>query len=161
MLTQVISGKPSPETPLLAGYRLWKKKYDVDIYYTDVFVYNDELLLLRWLRSRFRYTGFIDAVGLNSEGDLVVIDFKSGKGVYNAYALQLAAYCKALEVTCRCKDPIRNAYVLHFNQSNANFDFLKVKDLDACFASFAHCIEVSKLMKTEESLFADSLCVVC
>ncbi|KAK8793175.1 hypothetical protein WA588_005114 [Blastocystis sp. NMH] len=124
MLTQVISGKSYPETPLLAGYRLWKKKYDVDIYYTDVFVYHDE----------FRYAGFIDAVGLNSAGDLVVIDFKSGKGIYNVYALQLAAYCKALEVTCRCKEPIRNAYVLHFNQNNANFDFLKVKDVDACFA---------------------------
>ena len=42
MLTQVISGKSYPETPLLAGYHLWKKKYDVNIYYTDVFVYHDE-----------------------------------------------------------------------------------------------------------------------
>ena len=157
MLTHVISGKPSPETPLLAGYRLWKKKYHIDIYYTDVFVYHDELLWLGCLRARFRYAGFIDAVGLNAEGDLVVIDFKSGKGVYNAYALQVAAYCKALEATCRCKEPVRNAYVLHFNQSNANFDFLKVKDVDACFASFTHCMEVSKLMRTEDTLFADSV----
>ena len=55
---------------------------------------------MRRLRARFRYAGFIDAVGLNSAGDLVVIDFKSGKGIYNAYALQLAAYCKALEECC-------------------------------------------------------------
>ena len=115
----------------------------------------------RGISVRFRYTGFIDAVGLNAEGDLVVIDFKSGKGIYNAYALQLAAYCKAFEVTCRCKEPIRNAYVLHFNQDNANFDFLKVNDVDACFASFVHCIEVSKLMKMEDSLFTDSTCLVC
>ena len=116
---------------------------------------------MRRLRARFRYAGFIDAVGLNSAGDLVVIDFKSGKGIYNVYALQLAAYCKALEVTCRCKEPIRNAYVLHFNQNNANFDFLKVKDVDACFAFFTHCMEVSKLMRTEDTLFDNSLCCVC
>ena len=107
---------------------------------------------MRRLRARFRYAGFIDAVGLNSAGDLVVIDFKSGKGIYNVYALQLAAYCK---------EPIRNAYVLHFNQNNANFDFLKVKDVDACFASFTHCMEVSKLMRTEDTLFDNSLCCVC
>ena len=44
ILTKIISGEPFKESPfsksVLAGYRLWKRAYAVDIYYTDVFVYS-------------------------------------------------------------------------------------------------------------------------
>lgn len=94
MINDIISGKEIKETPpltsFLSGYRLWKKAFDIDIYYTDVFVKSE----------RYKYSGFADAVGMNSAGDLVLLDFKSGNSVYNAHAIQLAAYCKAFEELC-------------------------------------------------------------
>ena len=97
VLNDLVSGKEIKETPtittFLSGYRLWKKLFGIDIYFTDVFVRSE----------KYKYSGFADAVGLNQQGDLVIIDFKSGNGVYNSHALQLAAYCKAFEELCECK----------------------------------------------------------
>ena len=97
---------------------------------------------------------------MNREGDLIVIDFKSGKSIYAYYALQLAAYCKAVEVTCNCMEPIRHAYVLRFNPNNANFDFVKVMDIDKCFSYFLNCIELTKMRK-EDEFFEEMLLSVC
>lgn len=92
----MIAGKKVKETPqnasFLAGYRLWRKAFDIELYYTDIFVKSD----------RYKYSGFADALGMNSNGDVVVVDFKSGNGVYNTHSIQLAAYCKALEESCSC-----------------------------------------------------------
>ena len=115
----------------------------------------------KWLTSRYQYSGFVDALGMNSEGDLVVIDFKSGKSIYDHYALQLAAYCKAIEVTCDCKEAIRHAYALRFNRENANFDFQRVIDLNKCFTYFVNCIELDKMRKEKSSLFEEILLSVC
>lgn len=113
------------------------------------------------MTSRYQYSGFVDAIGMNHEGDLIIIDFKSGKSVYEYYALQLAAYCKAVEVTCNCKESIQHAYVLRFNRDNANFDFLKVIDIDKCFTYFLNCIELTKMRKEKNGFFEEILLSVC
>lgn len=95
-ISDLIAGKKVKETPqnasFLAGYRLWRKTFGIELYYTDIFVKSE----------KYKYSGFADALGMNSNGDVVVIDFKSGNGVYNTHAIQLAAYCKALEESCNC-----------------------------------------------------------
>ena len=113
------------------------------------------------LTSRYQYSGFVDAIGMNHEGDLIIIDFKSGKSVYEYYALQLAAYCKAVEVTCNCKESIQHAYLLRLNRDNANFDFLKVIDIDKCFTYFLNCIELTKMRKEKNGFFEEILLSVC
>lgn len=82
---------------------------------------------------------------MNENGNLVVIDFKTGKNVYDQHALQLSAYCKALEELCECKSPITHAYVLHFNKDKAEFNFLRVNDIDHCFSLFLNCLQLSRL----------------
>ena len=165
MLTKLITGQTVKETPstkaMISGYQLWKKQHSIDIYFTDVFVQHPKYEWERWLTNRYQYSGFVDAIGMNHEGDLIVIDFKSGKSVYKYYALQLAAYCKAVEVTCDCKESIRHAYVLRFNRDNANFDFLRVIDIDKCFAYFLNCIELTKMRKEKSGLFEEILLSVC
>ena len=84
---------------------------------------------------------------MNSDGNLVVIDFKTGKNVYDQHALQLSAYCKALEELCECKHPISHAYILHFNKEKAEFDFLKVDDVNYCFSLFLDCLHLCQLNK--------------
>lgn len=95
-ISDLIAGKKVKETSqnasFLAGYRLWRKAFDIDLYYSDIFVKSD----------KYKYSGFADALGMNSNGDIVVVDFKSGNGIYNSHAIQLAAYCKALEESCSC-----------------------------------------------------------
>lgn len=101
---------------------------------------------------------------MNKEGELVVIDFKSGKGVYDQHALQLAAYCKALEETCECKSPVRNAYVLHFDKEKADFEYKRVEDVDVCFSYFLDCLHLHTLTKqpySMASLFQKDLFAVC
>ena len=94
LLSELIHGKEvktnARTESFLSGYRLCSKTNGIELYFTDVFVFSDH----------YKYSGFIDAVGMDKAGNLVVVDFKSGKGVYNSYALQLAAYCKALEECC-------------------------------------------------------------
>ena len=94
LINNAIHNKEVKATPRsessLAAFRLWKKTSGIDLYFTDVFVYSHQ----------FQYSGFIDAIGMDAAGDVVIVDFKSGKGMYNSYALQLAAYCKALEECC-------------------------------------------------------------
>ena len=50
IINKVIKGESVPETAfsksVLAGYRLWKKSYGINIYYTDVFVYSEKLAFL-------------------------------------------------------------------------------------------------------------------
>ena len=94
LISNAIHNKEVKATPRsessLAAFRLWRKTSGIDLYFTDVFVYSHQ----------FQYSGFIDAIGMDAAGDVVIVDFKSGKGMYNSYALQLAAYCKALEECC-------------------------------------------------------------
>ena len=85
---------------------------------------------------------------MNRDGNLVVIDFKTGKNVYDQHALQLSAYCKALEELCECKNPISHAYVLHFNKEKAEFDFLRVDDINHCFSLFLNCLHLCQLCKS-------------
>ena len=96
VINDIVAGKEIKETPavtsFLSGYRLWKKAFDIDIYYTDVFVKSE----------KYKFSGFTDAVGMNTSGDIVILDFKSGNNVYNAHAIQLAAYCKAFEEITEC-----------------------------------------------------------
>lgn len=96
MINQLVSGKEVKETPsiapFLSGYRLWKKWCDVDLFFTDVFVKSEH----------YKYSGFADAVGMDSSGNIVLVDFKSGNCITNAHAIQLAAYCKAFEEFCEC-----------------------------------------------------------
>ena len=132
LLSELIHGKEvktnARTESFLSGYRLWSKTNGIELYFTDVFVFSDH----------YKYSGFIDAVGMDKAGNLVVVDFKSGKGVYNSYALQLAAY------------------IVHFQPSSANFDFLRVENVDRAFDLFLHCKALSSLDQGEISLFSKS-----
>ena len=94
LISNAIHNKETKTTPknesYLAAFRLWRKTSGIDLYFSDVFVYSNQ----------FQYSGFIDAIGMDAAGDVALVDFKSGKGMYSSYALQLAAYCKALEECC-------------------------------------------------------------
>ena len=91
LLSQLILGKNIQEkkkyASFLSGYQLWKKTHNITIYFTDVFVRSD----------KYGFCGFVDAIGTQEDGSIIVIDFKTGNKVYNSYAIQIAAYCKALE----------------------------------------------------------------
>jgi ATP-dependent exoDNAse (exonuclease V) beta subunit len=50
--------------------------------------------------ARHRYAGAIDALAYR-EGELVALDWKTSKGLYPEYALQVAAYAKAIEEMTR------------------------------------------------------------
>lgn len=91
LLSQIIAGKDIKGKPTLesfiSGYKLWRKTNSIDIYFTDVFVKSE----------KYGFCGFIDAVGTQEDGKLFILDFKSGNGIYDSYAIQIAAYCKAFE----------------------------------------------------------------
>ncbi|CBK19848.2 uncharacterized protein [Blastocystis hominis] len=118
LLSQIIAGKdikgkPKFE-PFISGYKLWRKANNIDIYFTDVFVKSE----------KYGFCGFIDAVGTQEDGKLFILDFKSGSGIYDSYAIQIAAYCKAFE---EYYDAVRVP----------NFDFSELQISTLAFLTFS------------------------
>ena len=60
---------------------------------------------------RYRYSGTFDALG-EIGGELVLLDWKTGKSIYPEYRLQTAAYCHAWEEEFP-DQPISGRYLVH------------------------------------------------
>jgi len=72
--------------------------------------WEEEAGIERWLKTEFavysegfRYAGSVDALAYNRDGKFMVLDWKTGKGIYSEMALQVAAYANALSYPLRVK----------------------------------------------------------
>ncbi len=73
-------------TAMLARWVEWYKNSGITITATEMMVYH----------PKYKYAGTLDALGHDSNGNLVVLDWKSG-GLWPEMALQLAAYAYAVQ----------------------------------------------------------------
>jgi len=79
---------------MLARWIDWYKQSGITITATEKMVYHPEL----------KYAGTLDAMGHDNNGNLVVLDWKSG-GLWPEMALQLAAYGAAIRYHANVADP--------------------------------------------------------
>ena len=100
------------------------------------------------------YAGGIDAVARTEEGELVVIDFKTG-GLYDEAAYQLAAYSIALEELTG--EPVRQAWVVRIprdqpEEGKAVFQTKQLHDIQGAYATFYWALQLWKYVKSLEKV---------
>jgi RecB family exonuclease len=92
--------------------------------------------------ERYRYGGTIDMIG-DSEGDIVLVDFKTSKSVYADHIIQVSAYKNLYEEAL--KSTIKNCYILRLDKNNGSFSYYQLQDEEvrAGWSVFLHCLELN------------------
>ncbi len=79
---------------------------------------------IKLVSESLRYGGTPDAVGVDDRGRYVLLDWKTSKGVYTNFQLQLAAYKHVWDETCPPGQKITGGvYLVHFTKTG---EFIKV-----------------------------------
>jgi len=112
MIEATIRGDPLPPGPPEAhkafdAYQRWAQQSKIEIVANEIQLVSHE----------YRYGGTPDAIG-EIDGRFVLLDWKTSKGVYKNYMLQLAAY-KNLWEEDNPDLPITGAYLVRFSKTDA------------------------------------------
>jgi len=83
---------------------------------------------------QYGYGGSLDALGMRN-GKIVLLDWKTSSGIYNEYALQVAAYAQAFKETFGV--PCDEAFIVRFGKKlPIEFEAKEVASLDTSFQAF-------------------------
>jgi len=91
--------------------------------------------------EEFKYGGTPDLFA-ELDGDFVLVDFKTGNGIYDSMFSQLAAYWKLLEEQGW---PVGSARILRIGANDDNFEEVLKTDLDREWEIFKHCLGIYRL----------------
>lgn len=91
-----------------------------------------------------KFGGSLDALGWK-DGRYILLDWKTSNGIYDEYALQVAAYAQAFEETFGVR--IGEAHIVRFGKEKADFEHKEVANLTVSYGAFANASELSNLMK--------------
>lgn len=116
----------------MQSYRMWREDSTIEPLWSEKTVWSLE----------YGYAGSADLVGMD-HGRLVVLDWKTGKGVYNEAGLQVAAYAHAIEELTGEK--IAEGRVVRLDKSNPGWSEHVVKDLNRAFNGFLSALTIWKL----------------
>jgi hypothetical protein len=94
--------------------------------------------------AKYKYAGAMDAVAYR-DGKMVALDWKTSNGLYGEYALQVAAYAKALEEMTG--EVVSEAWAVRFGKKTPEFEAKKVTDLDGTFVAFRAALYLWKAMQ--------------
>jgi len=111
----------------LRGFMNWCQKFNPIPIKTEMIVWSDE----------YQYAGTLDFLGYihNPDKQLVIIDWKTGKGLYKEYDLQLASYWGALG-ECQGLDWKTDAYLVQLGINKCGFKMVQLKDLKSNLEEF-------------------------
>ena len=102
------------------------------------------------MSHKYKFGGTPDAIGRNTNGELVLLDWKTSNGVYSDYLLQLAAY-KALWEEENPDKPITGGfYILRFSKDFPDFSAHYYGELDIpwrMFKALRACYDFDKETK--------------
>ena len=96
--------------------------------------------------SEIGYGGTVDIVARNKDDEVIVIDLKTSKGVYDEYRLQLAAYCQMVKENMNL-DYVPKAYILRIDKETGEFEHHRLGDLDKEWDIFLHALKIYRLHK--------------
>jgi hypothetical protein len=121
------------ENALISFYE-WEKEQDIEIIEMETHLVSDEMLI----------GGTIDCY-CKLNGKNTLLDFKTGKAVYQDYYMQVAAYKALLEEQGK---EIEQVAILRIGRDETEgFDFVTVDNTVRYFEVFQHLNEVYKLKK--------------
>lgn len=93
----------------------------------------------------YGYGGTIDFLGYDSSNDLILVDHKTGKGIYPEMFYQLAAYAQLLREQEQ-QWVVKSARILRIGRDeNEGFEERVVYNLDKHFELFKHCLGIYRL----------------
>ena len=121
-----------PAAIAMQSYRLWQEDSPIRPIWSEQTVWSLE----------YGFAGSADLVGLDGS-KLVVLDWKTGAGVYNEAGLQMAAYSHAIEEMTG--STVDECVVVHLDKSTPACTEHKVKDWKRSFDGFLSALNTWKL----------------
>jgi ATP-dependent exoDNAse (exonuclease V) beta subunit len=99
---------------------------------------------LQLVSEQYRYGGTIDCY-CKIDGDIWLLDFKTGKAIYSEMLIQLAAYRQLL---IENGYPTEKAKILRIGRSeDEGFEERTITDFTNHWELFKHCLEIYRLQK--------------
>jgi len=138
-IDQIIQGKMPPDLtpemePAVTGFIEWWKNSQIELVMGDTKVAS-------LIHS---YGGSLDALG-RQNGEYVILDWKTSNGVYDEYALQVAAYWQAFAETYG--PACQRGYIVRFSKKlPVEFEVREVANLEESFRAFLHAKSLSRSM---------------
>jgi len=86
--------------------------------------------------EEYQYGGCPDAIGMDSRGQLCLLDWKTSKGIYVDYLVQLAAYKHLWEENHPEQPLVGGLHLLHFSKEYADFHHHYWSELDDAWEQF-------------------------
>ncbi|KAK8792752.1 hypothetical protein WA158_004916 [Blastocystis sp. Blastoise] len=129
---------------MLNNLDIWIQKEQFT--FTDLNVYVNS--------SKYKYCGYIDAIGFDKNQNPVIIDFKTGKTVVETMTFQLAAYVEAYNEMSSNQKQVKDAYILHFPSNSSELTVYKLTNIDTSFQYFKHCLGLYTFLHSKDSLLS-------
>lgn len=122
------------------NYLAWQKNNRIQIIKQE----------MELISEKYRFGGCPDAMGLDVDGRLCILDWKTSNGVYQDYMIQIAAYEQLWKENYPDK-PITGGYhLLRFSKEHADFTHHFWSELDDAweqFKLFRQAYELDKKLK--------------
>lgn len=144
-IDQIIQGEMPPDLtpemePAVAAFIEWWQKSKIELVRGDTKVAS----------IIHKYGGSLDALG-RLDGEYVILDWKTGNGIYNEYALQVAAYANALwesyGIVCK------RGFIIRFSKKlPITFDVAEITSLEKSFQIFLAAKNLKEGLDREQFL---------
>ncbi len=126
------SGLPTPfmddiSRRAYSAFLKWQGQNNIEILKQEIQLVSEE----------YKYGGTLDAIGV-VDGDHVLLDWKTSKGVYKNHVLQLAAYAQLWNENFPERQIDKGAWLVRFSKSDGVCEpyFFSIEDLVAALAQF-------------------------
>lgn len=146
----IIKGEKYEKTPDIEtgvnAFLAWRKEKGIEIVQSEVRVFSKEL----------EVAGCVDAIGRNKDGGLVVLDWKTSRGVYLEMAYQVGGYALCLEELL--DDTVAEAWIIRFPKNKEDGiepEPYKVNDLFMAMNGFTLCRSLFRIKSNKMFLDRD------
>lgn len=125
--------------PVLAGVMAfldWYNAHSIKFKATERMLYS----------KQYQYVGIADAVAM-IDGKWILVDYKTGKRIYNEHFYQLSAYWGAYEE--ETGEKLDGALILHFNKETGEFNKREItrEEHELNYPIFLACLTIKKREK--------------
>jgi hypothetical protein len=123
------------EDKMIRGFINFWNDYAAETIKSEFTVYSDEVKCA----GTCDWVGNIK-LGLDGKKEIVVVDWKTGKGVYDSHHRQVAAYFYAIKEMItkkiiKIKEPTRG-FLLHLKTTKKGYDLIEVKNIEEQYSRF-------------------------
>ncbi len=116
---------PTEGAKAYMAFHQWERQNKIEILEQEIQLVSEE----------YKYGGTLDAVGV-VDGKHVLLDWKTSKGVYKNYLLQLAAYKQLWNENCPGREITDGVWLVRFSKTDGACEPYHFNDLTAAWGQF-------------------------